>query len=151
MLILGLGLILACRSWSQIRVSGLGCDSFGVDILCVSSSMFWTSLFDKFKLVCIFSSMCWTYWIFVRPCVGHWIFTRPWVGHIEYLLVHGLDVLKSFLIVQGFYLVLYLDECALLWKAYRRFCCPENFLVHGLSPSILFLLTGGFEQKFKQE
>ena len=26
MLISGLGLILACRSWSQIQVSGLGCD-----------------------------------------------------------------------------------------------------------------------------
>ena len=86
LLILGLGLILSCQSWSQIRVSGLGRDSFGVDILCVSSSMFWTSLFDKFKLVCIFSSMRWTYWIFVRP----------YVGRIEYLLVHGLDVLNIY-------------------------------------------------------
>ena len=89
-------------------------DCFGVliNLFYASSSMGWTSHFDKFKLVRIFSSMCWTYWIFVHP----------WIGHVEYLLVHGLDVLKTlFSFIQGFYLVFYLDEFALLWRAYWRY------------------------------
>ena len=89
-------------------------DCFGVliNLFCTSSSMGWTSLFDKFKLVSIFSSMCWTYRIFVRP----------WVGHVEYLLVHGLDVFKTlFSFIQGFYLVFYLDGFALSWRAYWRY------------------------------
>ena len=32
-----------------------------INLFCASSSIGWTSLFDKFKLVRIFSSMCWTY------------------------------------------------------------------------------------------
>ena len=78
-------------------------DCFGVDIFCVSSSMVWTSLFDK---------------------LNSYAFSRPCVGRIEYLFVLVLEVLNiyssmgwtcsnPFLIVQGFYLVLYLDECTL--------------------------------------
>ena len=37
LLISGLGLILACRSWSQIRVSGLGRDNLGYLTLVLSS------------------------------------------------------------------------------------------------------------------
>ena len=89
-----------------------------------------------FKLVVFTfaSSICWIvlvmYSSFPRPWSGRVFLTsfksvciyRPCVGRIEYLFVHGLDmlniytsigwtVLKSF--AQGFYLVLYLDEYTL--------------------------------------
>ena len=73
------------------------------------------------------------YYAFPRPCSGRvfltslnsYAFSRPCVGRIEYLfvlgldveylLVHGLDVLKTlFSFIQGFYLIFYLDEFALL-------------------------------------
>ena len=122
-------------------------DCFGVliSLFCTSSSMGWTSLFDKFKLVSIFSSMCWTYRIFVRP----------WVGHVEYLLVLGLDMWNIYSSMGWTcskpYLVLSkVFTSSFIWTGLP---CPEehtdvtslrpkNFLVHGLGPSFLFLLTG---------
>ena len=81
-----------------------------INLFCICSSMCWTSLFDKFKLVCIFSSMLdvlnicsslyWTWSIYSSMC---WTCSNPC------------------LVVQGFYLVFYLDEFTLLWRAYRRF------------------------------
>ena len=111
----------------------LDCFGVSINLFCASWSMGWTSLFDKFKLVSIFSSMCCTYRIFIRPWVGRGIFTRPWVGRAQNL---------SF--IQGFYLVFYLDEFALFWRAYwryisasREFSCPWtwpffSFLVNWL-------------------
>ena len=100
-----------------------------INLFRASSSMGWTSLFDKFKLVCIFLSMCWTYWIFVRP----------WIGHVEFLLVHGLDVLKTlFSFIQGFYLVFYLDEFGLLWRAYWRFISVVQRIFPSMDLALLF-------------
>jgi len=99
------------------------------------------------------------YSLFPRPWSGRvfltslssYAFSRPCVGRIEYLLVHGLDVLKSF--CPRFLPRLIFGRVYLVMKGILAFhiCRPEDFLVHGLGPSILFLLTGGFEQKFKQE
>ena len=92
--------------------------------------MGWTSLFDKFKLVSIFSSMCWMYRIFVRP----------WVGHVEYLLVHGLDVFKTLFSLSKVF------TSSLIWTGLPcpeehtdvTSLRPENFLVHGLLGLSLF-------------
>ena len=101
------------------------------------------------------------YSAFPRPWSGRvfltslslYAFSHPCVGRIEYLLVHGLDVLKSFFNCPRFLPSLVFGRVCLVMKGIPAFHLrrPENFLVHGLGPSILFLLTGGFEQKFKQE
>ena len=97
-------------------------DCFG-DVFFVSPSMVWTSIFDKFKSVCILSSMCWTYWIFVHP----------WVGRIEYLLVHRLD--SAQILCPRFLPRLIFGRVYLVMKGILAFhlCRPENFLVHGLA------------------
>ena len=56
-----------------------------INLFCASSSMGWMSLFDKFKLVCIFSTMCWTYGIFVRPWVGRCSNPLPKVFILSYI------------------------------------------------------------------
>ena len=101
------------------------------------------------------------YAAFPRPCFGRVFLTslnlyavsRPCVGRIEYLLIHGLDVLKSLFNCTRFLPRLVFGQVCLVMKGISAFylCHPENFLVHGLGPSILSLLTGEFEQKFKQE
>ena len=75
---------------------------------------------------------------------------------MEYLLIHGLDVVKTlFSFIQGFYLVIYLDEFTLFWRAYwryifasREFSRPWNL---ALLSFFFFFLTGWFEQKFEQK
>ena len=67
---------------------------------------------------------------------------------VEYLLVHGLDVLKSLFSCPRFLPRLSFERVCLVMKSILAFhlCRPKNFPVHGLGPSFLFLLIGGFEQ-----
>ena len=89
---------------------------------------------------------------FSRPCVGRIEYLFVLVLDVEYLLVHGLDVLKSLFSCPRFLPRLLFGRVCLVMKSIPAFhlCRPENFLVDGLGPSFLFLLTGGFEQKFEQ-
>ena len=63
---------------------------------------------------------------------------------MEYLLVHGLDVDKTSFscFIQGFYLVIFLDESALLFEELTDVTSLrlENFLIHGhFSPFFLLV------------
>ena len=82
------------------------------------------------------------YSAFPRPWSGRvfltslslYAFSHPCVGRIEYLLVHGLDVLKSFFNCPRFLPRLIFGRVYLVMKGILAFhlCRPENFLVHGL-------------------
>ena len=82
------------------------------------------------------------YSAFPRPWSGRvsltslrsYAFFRPCVGRIEYLLVHGLDVLKSLFNCPRFLPRLVFGRVCLVMKGIPAFhlCRLENFLVHGL-------------------
>ena len=86
---------------------------------------------------------------FSRPCVGRIEHLFVLVLDVEYLLVHGLDVLKSLFSCPRFLPRLSFERVCLVMKSIldlALLCRPKNFPVHGLGPSFLFLLIGGFEQ-----
>ena len=78
---------------------------------------FGVNKFTAFPCPCagrVFSTSLNSY-AFSRPCVGRIKYLFILGLDVEYLLVHGLDVLKTlFSFIQGFYLVFYVDEFALL-------------------------------------
>ena len=72
-----------------------------------------------------------------------------------HFLIHGLDVWSIYLSMgwtwtkhlvvlsmEGFYLVIFLNEYALLFREFIDVTspCPENFLVHGLFRPLFFFL-----------